>query len=174
MPVGLDQVICGAAFAAANVAVCEPALKPCVLAWDACKVTSPAPVSVTVFSAMVAGPETTLYAIDAGNVEVAVAWNGASPNSWFATLKVMLGTTSAGAVTVNGSEVEVPPPGAGFLTVTCASPCCSSKEAIMTACNSVLLTKVVTSPVPLNITVDDGKKLLPVTVSVRSALAAAP
>lgn len=44
---------------------------------------------------------------------------------------------------VNVSAFDVPPPGAGLDTVTCAVPACEISEAGIVACRLVLPTKVV-------------------------------
>ena len=51
----------------------------------------PTPVIVTVEPEIVAGPETTEYAIAPGEFDVAATVNGASPYVWFGTVKVMVG-----------------------------------------------------------------------------------
>jgi hypothetical protein len=77
-----------------------------------------------------------------------------------------------GLLTVNGEVPEVPPPGAGFVTVTLTEPAAAISAAVMDAVNFVPLTNVVVVAVPLKFTTEDGTKLVPFTVSVKAAVPA--
>lgn len=64
---------------------------------------------------------------------------------------------------------EVPPPGAGLVTVTATVPAEAIAAAGMVAVNSVELTNVVVGVVPPKLTVEVGRKFVPLTVSVKPA-----
>src|SRR5579863_10027363 len=80
---------------------------------------------------------------------------------------VIVGT---GLFTVNATEFEVPPPGAGLVTVTPGVlPGVTTSLARIAAVNCVALTNVVTLAVPPKFTTDVFTKLVPFTVSVNPA-----
>jgi hypothetical protein len=81
--------------------------------------------------------------------------------------KVIVG---GGTVIVNVKAPEVPPPGAGFETVTTAEPAEAMSVVVIAACKLVLETKVVARALPFHTTVEDETKFVPVTVSVNAAL----
>ena len=68
----------------------------------------------------------------------------------------------------NLAAVDVPPPGAGLLTVTVAVPAVAMSEAGTAAVNCVSLTKVVLKAWPFHCTADEATKLLPLTDSVKA------
>ena len=68
---------------------------------------------------------------------------------------------------VNGEAVEVPPPGAGFVTVTFMLPTTATSLAGIAADSLVALTNVVASGLPLKLTTDFASKFVPLTVSVK-------
>ena len=70
---------------------------------------------------------------------------------------------------VNGNAVEVPPPGAGEKTVTCAVPLTARSVAGIAAESCVLLTKVVGRLAPFQRTTDAATKPLPEATSVTPA-----
>src|SRR5580692_1916326 len=70
---------------------------------------------------------------------------------------------------VNDTEPDVPPPGAGFVTVTGAVPAVAISAAVMAAANCVALTNVVVLVAPLNFTSDVDTKPVPFTVRVKAA-----
>ncbi len=79
---------------------------------------------------------------------------------------------SAGADTgliVNDRLPEVPPPGAGFVTVTVAVPAVVISAAVIAAVNCVAFTNVVVLAAPLNFTTDVDTKPVPFTVRVKAA-----
>ena len=78
-------------------------------------------------------------------------------------------TVGTGLLIVNVNGVEVPPPGAGFDTVTAAVPAVATSAGVMFACKLVLETKVVARALPLHCTVEEEMKLDPVTVNVKAA-----
>jgi hypothetical protein len=79
-------------------------------------------------------------------------------------------STGLGLVTVNGVGALVPPPGAGFCTVTAvAAELPAMAEAGSVAFNSVALTHKVASAAPLHSTVEEGTKPVPVRSSVCAA-----
>lgn len=59
-----------------------------------------------------------------------------------------------GLFTVNGEFPDVPPPGAGFATVTLKVPAVAISAAVMEAVSCVALTNVVVAAVPLKFTTD--------------------
>src|SRR3990172_2694501 len=69
---------------------------------------------------------------------------------------------------MKGSAFEIPPPGAGLKTVTCAVPVVATSLAGMDAWSCVALTKVVVRSAPFQRTTEDEMKLLPVTVRVKA------
>ncbi len=79
----------------------------------------------------------------------------------------------AGAVIVKVSALEVPPPGAGFTTVTSALPAVPMSLAGIAAVTCPALTNVVVRATPFQRTSDVATKLLPFTVNVNAAPPAA-
>jgi len=75
-------------------------------------------------------------------------------------------------VTCNGSEADVPPPGAGFTTSINSVPGTARAAAGIVAVTWVALTNVVVALLPLNWTVQVLTKPVPVTVRMRSGLPA--
>ena len=63
---------------------------------------------------------------------------------------------------------EVPPPGAGFVTVTAGVPVEAIAAAGMAAVNCVELTNIVAGAVPLKLTVVAGTKFVPLIKSVKA------
>src|SRR5450755_4323859 len=80
---------------------------------------------------------------------------------------VIVGT---GLFTVKMAEFDVPPPGAGLVTVTPGVPAVLMSLARMEAVNCVALTKVVARALPLKLTTDEFMKFVPITVSVKPPL----
>jgi len=76
------------------------------------------------------------------------------------------------ALIVNDRLPDVPPPGAGFVTVTVAVPAVAISAAVIAAVNCVALMKVVVLVAPLNFTTDVATKPVPLTVRVKAALPA--
>ena len=73
------------------------------------------------------------------------------------------------ALIVNDRLPEVPPPGAGLVTVTVAVPAVAISAAVIAAVNFVALTNVVVLEAPLNFTTDVDTKPVPLTVRVKAA-----
>ena len=71
--------------------------------------------------------------------------------------------------TKNVKAGDVPPPGAGFVTVTFALPATATSLAGIAAEIFVALTKVVGSALPLRFTTDFASKPVPFTVRVKPA-----
>jgi hypothetical protein len=93
---------------------------------------------------------------------------------WPATPLVGLMEVSVGAgfgwlAMVNTKFVVVPPPGAGFVTVTFTPPTAEMSEESIEAVSFVALTNVVVLAAPLKFTTEVGTKLVPLTVSVKPA-----
>jgi hypothetical protein len=63
---------------------------------------------------------------------------------------------------------EIPPPGAGLVTVTAVSPAEAILEAGIAAVNCAEFTKVVATAPP-KLTVEDALKFVPLTVSMKAA-----
>ena len=82
---------------------------------------------------------------------------------------VSAGTGFAGALMVNDTAFEVPPPGVGFTTVTGTLPWVTMSLAGIAAVTCPAFTNVVVRPVPFQRTWDVPTKLLPFTVSVKAA-----
>ena len=89
-----------------------------------------------------------------------------------ATLVVLTVNLGGGSI-VNGSADELPPPGVGVCTVTCAVPADARSLAAIDARNCVALTKIVGRGAPFHWTTDEAMNELPFTVSVNAALPAA-
>src|SRR2546423_14966378 len=75
-----------------------------------------------------------------------------------------------GGAIVNGSAADVPPPGVGEKTLTCAIPTDATSAAPIAACSCVALTNVVGRLVPFQRTTDEATKPAPLTVSMNAAL----
>ena len=73
------------------------------------------------------------------------------------------------ALIVNDRLPDVPPAGAGFVTVTVAVPAVAMSAAVIAAVNFVVLTNVVVLAAPLNFTTDVDTKPVPFTVRVKAA-----
>ena len=75
----------------------------------------------------------------------------------------------AGLFTANDEFPDVPPPGAGFVTVTFNDPAVAICAAVIAAVTCVALTTVVVAAVPLKLTTEDELKFVPLTVNVKAA-----
>ena len=84
----------------------------------------------------------------------------------------MLDIEGAGLLTVNVTDVEVPPPGEGVKTVIDNRAPVAASDAGMAALSWVLLTNVVVRVEPLTCTTEPLTKLPPLTVSVNAPLPA--
>lgn len=73
------------------------------------------------------------------------------------------------SVTVKLTELEVPPPGVGFTTVTAAVPAFAISAAVIAAVSCVALTKVVVRALPFHCATELLMKFVPVSVSVNAA-----
>lgn len=82
---------------------------------------------------------------------------------------VIAGTGFEAAVIVKVTELDVPPPGAGFVTVMAGVPPLATSLAEIAAVSCVELTNVVVFALPLNFTTELLTKLEPLTVSVNAA-----
>lgn len=82
------------------------------------------------------------------------------------------GSGLRGAVIVNPNTPEVPPPGVGLSTFTCAIPAVARSLAGIDARSSVAETNVVDLDMPFHWTIAPLTKLLPPTVSVIALLPA--
>ena len=70
---------------------------------------------------------------------------------------------------VKFTGLEVPPPGAGFVTVTASIPVEATLEGRMAAVNCVELTNVVGGVAPPKLTIEAATKLVPLIVSLKAA-----
>ena len=82
---------------------------------------------------------------------------------------VIVGTGLVAALMSKTDAGEVPPPGAGLVTVICEVPEAAMSAALMAAEICVALTKVVVREVPFQFTVEVLMKFVPLTVSVKAA-----
>ena len=105
-------------------------------------VTKPVPVRVNVKAAPPAAAE-------AGAIEVSVG-----PET---------------VLIVKDRVPDVPPPGAGLVTVTVAVPAVAMSAAVIAAVSCVALANVVVLAAPLNFTSDVDTKPVPLTVRVKAA-----
>lgn len=78
-------------------------------------------------------------------------------------------TVGTGLLMVKVALAEVPPPGAGLVTVTLTAPGVTTCAAVIAAVSCVALTNVVVDAVPLKLTTDVETKLVPFTVKVNEA-----
>ena len=85
---------------------------------------------------------------------------------------VALVMTGGGGLIVNVTEFDVPPPGAGFTTVTDAVPTVATFAAGTIAVSCVEETNVVVKGEPFQLTVEVETKLVPFTVKVNWPLPA--
>jgi hypothetical protein len=76
-------------------------------------------------------------------------------------------------VMVKLTAFEVPPPGAGLVTVTAGVPAEATAAAGMAAVNCVELTNVVVRADPAKLTIEAATKFVPLIVSVKAVLPAA-
>jgi hypothetical protein len=76
-------------------------------------------------------------------------------------IKLIIGADVAALVTGKLIAFEVPPPGAGLVTVTVGMPVEAMLEAGMFAFNCVELTKVVAGADPPKLTLEDAMKFVP-------------
>ena len=101
-------------------------------------------------------------------VPVIVSVNAAPPTVAEAgAIEVSVGPETA--LIVNDRLPDVPPPGAGFVTVTVAVPAVAISAAVIAAVNCVALTNVVVLAAPLNFTTDVDTNPVPLTVRVKAA-----
>ena len=78
-------------------------------------------------------------------------------------------TDGNGLLIVKVAAAEVPPPGAGFVTVTLGVPAVAISAAAIAAVTCVALTNVVVFATPLNFTTEVATKFVPLTVRVKAA-----
>jgi hypothetical protein len=74
-----------------------------------------------------------------------------------------------GLVTSKNTAFDLPPPGAGVVTVTKAVVGLATSEARITARNCELLTKVVVRALPFHLTTEPAENPVPFTVRVKPA-----
>src|SRR5580765_4714322 len=85
------------------------------------------------------------------------------------TLVAFTVRVGAGFTIVNARFPDVPPPGAGVTTDTCAVPAAATSDAGIDACSCVPLTKFVVRAAPFQRTTEALTNPLPVTVTVNAA-----
>jgi hypothetical protein len=83
--------------------------------------------------------------------------------------ELIVGTRFVTLVMAKFMAFEVPPPGAGLVTVTAGAPVEAMAAAGMAAVNWVELTNVTVSAVPPKLTIEAAAKFVPVIVSVKPA-----
>jgi hypothetical protein len=86
----------------------------------------------------------------------------------FGETVVIVGTGFGPLVMVKFTAFEVPPPGAGLVTVTAAVAAEAMAAAGMVAVNCVELTNVVLHAVAPKLTIEAATKFVPLTVSVKA------
>jgi hypothetical protein len=74
-----------------------------------------------------------------------------------------------GTLIAKFTAFDVPPPGAGFVTVTVAVLTVAMSAADMAACKLVFETNVVARALPFHCTVEEAMKFVPVTVNTKPA-----
>jgi hypothetical protein len=74
---------------------------------------------------------------------------------------------------VKAVAFDVPPPGAGLNTVTCAVDWVATSAELMAAVSCVLLTNVVVRAAPFHCTTEPATKFVPFTCRLNPALPAA-
>jgi hypothetical protein len=99
-----------------------------------------------------------------------VSVKAAPPCTTVAGLRLISSGNGFGAVIVKLLAGDVPPPGAGLVTVTLTVPVEDRSVALTLAVNWVELTKVVGRAAPFQRTSDPEIKLVPLTVSVKAPL----
>jgi hypothetical protein len=103
-------------------------------------------------------------------VPLTVSVKAAPPaTALFGEIMVIVGREAAPLVTVKFTAFEVPPPGAGLVTVTADVPVEAMLVAGIAAVNCVELTNVVAGAAPPKLTIDDATKFVPLIVSVKAA-----
>jgi hypothetical protein len=101
-------------------------------------------------------------------VPVTVSVKAAPPTAEEAgAIKVSVGPEAA--LIVNDRLPDVPPPGAGFVTVTLAVPAVAMSAAVIAAVSCVALANVVVLAAPLNFTTEVDTNPIPFTVKVKAA-----
>ena len=101
-------------------------------------------------------------------VPVTVSVNPDPPTTAAAGLSpVVAGTGLLGGAIVKVCALDVPPPGAGLNTLTCAVPAVTRSGAGTAAVSWVAETNVVARSAPFHRTVEPEMKFVPVTISVR-------
>jgi hypothetical protein len=83
--------------------------------------------------------------------------------------EVVLTDSVGGAAIVSASDADVPPPGGGVVTDTCALPTAATSADGIVAASCVLLRNVVARGLPFQFTTDADVKPDPFTVSVNPA-----
>jgi hypothetical protein len=81
---------------------------------------------------------------------------------------LIVGTVLRPLVMVKFTGLEVPPPGAGLVTVTANVPVETMLEAGMAAVNCVELTNVVVGAAPPKLAIEATTKFVPLIVSVNA------
>jgi hypothetical protein len=102
-------------------------------------------------------------------VPVSVKVTGWPATPLVGLIEVSVGTGFGWLAIVNTKFVVVPPPGAGFVTVTFADPTVEMSDERIEAVSFVELTNVVAFAVPLKFTIEPDMKFVPLTVSVKPA-----
>jgi hypothetical protein len=105
-------------------------------------------------------------------VPVTVNVNAAVPAVALDGDSVLMVGTGFAALIVNAELPDVPPPGAGLVTVTCPVPAVAMSAAWIAAVNCVALTYVVVRLDPFHFTTDPVTNPVPVTVNVNAAVPA--
>jgi hypothetical protein len=105
-------------------------------------------------------------------VPVTVKVSAAVPAVAFVGDSVLIVGSGFAALMVNAAVPDVPPPGAGLVTVTCPVPAAAMSAAVIAAVNCVALTYVVVRLDPFQFTTEPLMNPVPATVSVKAAVPA--
>jgi len=93
---------------------------------------------------------------------------GAPTGAPLGSRELILGTRFIAVVMVKFMALEMPPPGAGLVTVTAGVPADAMAAAGIAAVNCVALTNVVAGAAPPKLTIEAATKFVPVIVSVKA------
>src|SRR5216683_212002 len=149
----------GAGFVTVTLTVPPVAISAAVIA----AVTCVALTNVVVFAA----PLKLTTEVDAKFVPLTVSVNAAPPAGAPAGNKVVI--VGTGLLMVNVAAAEIPPPGAGFVTVTLTVAAVAISAANIAAVTCVALTNAVVFAAPLKFTTAPLTKPVPLRVSVNAA-----
>ena len=175
-PFGLSEVIVGAGLFTVNaefpdvpppgVGLVTVTLKVPAVAMSPAVIAAVTCVALTKV-VVLAAPLKFTTELETKLVPFTVSVNAALPLVAFEGESVVIAGT--GLFTANGEAVDVPPPGAGLVTVTLTDPAAAMSAAVIEAVNCVALTNVVVLAAPPKFTTAPETKFVPFTVNVKAA-----